>query len=363
MLSFGQLCHVWRKRLKTTLPQSKYACYRVTNLLWLIVGVFLARHIHLTVIARKLPIRVQKLSLERRFRRFLDNPGVNEREWYHPLMKQLLEAASRSGCIHLIIDGTKIGSHHRLVMVAVAFRRRALPIAWAWGNTTRGHMPQRKQIRLLAYVNQQIPRWSRVSLVGDSEFGGTKLITKLQRWGWWYALRQRGRTTFKPADLLSFYRFDQAGVTPGYQLWQPLASITRQFVTTNICIVWHPHHARPWYLATNLLTLRETVRHYRRRMWIEEMFRDFKRQGFDLEVSRLGTAKRLSRLTLVVCLLYVWLVAVGQQVVKRKLQALIDRANRQDLSYFRLGWDFIERCLVLGDPVPRWFSPSFKGVR
>ena len=50
-------------------------------------------------------------------------------------------------------------------------------------------------------------------------------------------------------------------------------------------------------------------------MWIEEMFGDMKGHGYDLEHSRLRHFLRLSRLTLVECLLYVWLVATGEQVL------------------------------------------------
>ena len=45
------------------------------------------------------------------------------------------------------------------------------------------------------------------------------------------------------------------------------------------------------------------------------MFGDMKGHGFDLEHSRLRHFLRLSRLTLAVCLLYVWLVATGEHVL------------------------------------------------
>jgi hypothetical protein len=31
---------------------------------------------------------------------------------------------------------------------------------------------------------------------------------------------------------------------------------------------------------------------------------------------------------------------------------LVDRHDRRDLSLFRIGWDFVERCLSLADPIP-----------
>ena len=97
-------------------------------------------------------------------------------------------------------------------------------------------------------------------------------------------------------------------------------------------------------------------------MWLEEMFGDMKGHGFDLEATYLRHFLRLSRLTLAVCLLYLWLVAAGEQAIHNGLADEVDRTDRQDLSVFRIGWDFIERRLALDDPIPITFIPNFCSV-
>jgi hypothetical protein len=151
---------------------------------------YLARSVHLTHIACKISIRVQKLSLERRLRRLVDNAAIRVRHWYQPVMKALLIGASSSGEIRLIIDTTQIGSGHQLLMVAVAYQPRALPIAWTWVRHHRGHSTIRQQVKLLSYIRRFIPTGGSVSLVGDGEFGSTLLLEYLDHWGWTYALRQ-----------------------------------------------------------------------------------------------------------------------------------------------------------------------------
>ena len=81
-------------------------------------------------------------------------------------------------------------------------------------------------------------------------------------------------------------------------------------------------------------------------MWIDEMFGDFKKHGFDLESTRLRRFLPLSRLTLAIALLYVWLVTFGSQTIKNGKRRLVDRSDRRDLSIFRIGFDMLERCLV-----------------
>ncbi len=97
-------------------------------------------------------------------------------------------------------------------------------------------------------------------------------------------------------------------------------------------------------------------------MWIEEMFGDMKRHGCDLEDTHLRHFLRLSRLTLAVCLLYLWLVATGEHVLNAGLSSVVDRSDRRDLSIFRLGWDFIERGVALDDLIPSLFVPNFCSV-
>jgi hypothetical protein len=131
---------------------------------------------------------------------------------------------------------------------------------------------------------------------------------------------------------------------------------------THGVVDWRTGAKQPWFLATNQKTVRAAVRLYRRRLWIEHLFAELKGHGFDLESSHLRSFLRLGRLTLVVCLLYLWLVAVSRQVELRHLIDLVDRHDRHDLSSFRWGWDFVERCLALADPIPLIYSSNLCSV-
>jgi hypothetical protein len=70
-----------------------------------------------------------------------------------------------------------------------------------------------------------------------------------------------------------------------------------------------------------------------------------KRNGFDLECTNLRTFLRLSRLTLAVILLSVWLVAFVPKVIRNGQRRLVDRNERRDHSIFRIGRNTIESFL------------------
>lgn len=364
MLSNSVLYRIWRKRLSQLIPEGcKYHRYRLTNMLLLVVGIYKAESVQLGLIARKLPIRVKKLSLVRRLERFLDNGAIHVRQWYRPIAVALLKGASSGGQVHLLIDSTKVSAHHQLIMVAVAYRRRSLPLAWTWIRTKQGHSTAHKQVALLTYVHSLVAEGIHISLAGDSEFGNVDLLRQLDVWGWDYALRLKGTRRFWPYGTRSLYRLDRQKLKPGDIWWLGRVNLTiANPHITNLVFYWKRGEPEPWYLATNLPGPHGAIMLYRRRMWIEEMFGDMKGHGFNLEVTFLQHFMRLSRLTLAVCLVYLWLAATGEQVIATDQAHEVDRTDRRDLSIFRLGWDFIERCLALDDPIPVCFMPNFGKV-
>jgi hypothetical protein len=113
-----------------------------------------------------------------------------------------------------------------------------------------------------------------------------------------------------------------------------------------VLVYWKAGEKEPWCLATNLPEPKLVLQYYKHRMWIDEMFGDLKRHGFDLESTMLRTAEHLSRLTLVVAFLFDWLISAGAKVIRIGLRPLVDRNERRDLSPFQIGWRFVERQLL-----------------
>jgi hypothetical protein len=323
---------------------------RVRNWSWLLVGLCLSRSVHLSKIANKIPTKATLPSVTRRISRLLDNAAIRVRSWYEPLARSVLAGAAQ-GEIRLIVEGSKVGFNHRLLMVGLAYRRRAIPIAWSWVRSEKGHSSAYKQRALLGYVRRLVPEGARrVVLVGDSEFGAVELIEQLEQWGWHYVLRQKSShlvqeeegERWEPLGAL----IEGAGQTTR---WMEKVLLSRLHAhQTNVVVHWKRGESEPWLLATDLPTSRQALAAYRRRMWMEEMFADFKGHGFDLESTQLRSFGRLSRLTLAVAMLYVWLVVYGAKVVKRGLRRLVDRSDRRDHSLFRLGYNMLDRCLAQG---------------
>jgi hypothetical protein len=333
---------------------------RITNMVYLMMGMLVARSVQTGRLASHVPLRVKRLSIVRRLERFLDNGAVRVRTWYADVARGLLRTASASGQVALIIDGTKVSINHQLLMVAVAYHGRALPIAWTWVCSGRGHSSQHKQLALLGAVRDVLPSGVRVSVVGVTEFGHTFVLEYLDHWGWDYALRQAGHYQVWPPGATGWLRLDRLSPTNGNWRWLPRTVLTVDSAyPARLLLFWAQGETRPWLLATNLAHPPAVLRLYCRRMWIEELFGDLKRHGFDLESSHLRSFLRLNRLTLAVVLLYVWLVCEGTQALIQGRTTRVDRTNRRDLSLFRIGLELVQQALTWLEPFQVHWQPVF----
>ena len=345
-----ELYHTWNKLISDLRPNERIT--RKRNFIWMLVGLYQSRSVHTSKIAEKVPGVARLPSKTRRIQRLLTNPAIRVREWYEPIAKMIIRQVA-SNQVRLIVDGSKVGFGHQLLLVAIAYRRRTIPLAWTWVKSSRGHSSSWKQKALLNYVHSLIPPKTKVIVVGDSEFGEVEVQKLLKSWHWKYILRQKGRYLFKAKGEHLLHRLDSLVHKPGQKVWLEDCHLTAKYLyPVNLLAYWKPGEKEPWFLATDLSDPQAVLKAYRLRMWIEETFADLKRNGFDLESTHLRNFLRLSRLTLAVVLLYVWLVAFGSKVIKSGKRRLVDRNDRRDYSIFRIGRNMVERLLSNEEPLP-----------
>jgi hypothetical protein len=345
-MPINHLYDTWKMRIMELRPGQRIT--QVRGFAWLIIGIYLSRSVCMSRVAGKIPGEAKLTSATRRLSRLLDNPAIRVRAWYEPIAREWLEAQFRSlGEVRLIVDGTKIGFGHQLLIICLAYRKRSIPIAWTWIKHVRGHSTAGKQLALLAYVRKLLPKGAAVFLVGDTEFGPVEVLRQLDSWSWFYVLRQKTSTHVWLNEQPGWQDFGSFVQQAGQSVWLGRGYLAEsQIYPVNLLAHWKIGEKEPWCLATNLPDPKMTLTYYARRMWIEEMFGDFKKHGFDLESTMLRHFLRLSRLTLAVALLYVWLISVGGRTIRDGLRHLVDRVDRRDLSIFQIGLRFIERRLT-----------------
>jgi Transposase DDE domain len=340
------LYHNWFYQIRELRPGQRIT--QVRNFVWLMIGIYKSRSVSLSRIAGKIPGKAQLLSYTRRLSRFLDNPAIDVRAWYEPIARSWLERQAQTlQQVRLIVDGTKVGFGHQLLMVSLAYRKRSIPIAWSWVPHVRGHSTASTQLALLRYIRNLVPSGIAVLLVGDTEFGSIPILQQLDQWRWHYVLRQKTSTHVCLIHQTDWNDFGSWIEKAGSSIWLGKGWLTEKHIYwVNLLVHWKVGEKEPWCLATNLPDRQMALQAYARRMWIEEMFGDMKGHGFDLESTMLRHTDRLSRLTLAVVLLYVWLVSTGTRIIRDGLRYQVDRRDRRDLSIFQIGFRYIDRQLL-----------------
>lgn len=345
-MPINKLNHTWEMKIRQLQPTERKT--RIQNFAWLIVGIYQSRSVYLSRIAGKMTGKARLLSNVKRLSRLLANPAINVRSWYEPIAQSWLQGqANNLQQIRLIVDGSKIGFTHQLLIVSLAYRKRAIPLAWTWVNHVKGHSKPEVVLTLLRYVRTLLPPGRAVLLVGDTEFGAVEVLQQLKGWQWDYVLREKSRTLVCLFGQTEWFPFGRHLEKPGQKIWLGKGWLTQSKIyPVNLLVSWKIGEDEPWCLATNLPDRQMALQAYSRRMWIEEMFGDLKSHGFDLECTMLHHEDKLSRLTLAVVLLYVWSISIGAKTIKSGLRNLVDRNDRRDLSIFQIGLRFIERRLI-----------------
>ncbi len=344
---------------------------RRQNLARLTAGLYRAEHVHLSAVADEMPGSAKQTSKTRRLRRFLANEDVDPDRWYRPVAKQLLQKAAESGPLRLLVDTLELTGDRRLLVAALAYRRRALPIWWHVDRKD-GVTSAEKQEAFLKELTDLVPSEAEAILIGDGEFHSVDLLRAAKENGWGYCVRLH-------ADTYLRNRNDDVKGTNSQEVsqsWRECrrldpeegnrhsvreVSITKDhdFGPVNVLYHWAEGEEEPWRLVTNLSPGFRVVRLYRRRMWIEELFGDWQEGTFHLHQTRLYKPEKLSRLVLGLSLVYVWLVATASYVVKRGWRDLIDRTDRLDRSYLTLGLRWVKRCLRNREPPQMRLQPYF----
>jgi hypothetical protein len=237
--------------------------------------------------------------------RFLANPLVDTDAVMAPFARQVLERQAGGGePLALILDQSKISDRHQVLMLAVRFGDRALPLAWRV-EATEGAIGFEIQKALLDAVVPWVPPSASVTLLGDRFYGTADLIGWCQERDWDYRLRLKGNLVVFDGDTRTTAKA-RAAERVFY-----LEDVELTGKRARIGIIQDPGHAEPWIIAMSAKPGYLKTLEYGGRWGIEAMFSDFKSRGFGVEDTHIHHPERLGRLLLVMALALHWAVSTG----------------------------------------------------
>ena len=336
--------HTLRQRLALLVTDASQP--QLNNMALFVYGLLCAWHVHLPKIALYLPIPGSIKNAQQRLERFLQNRHVTPTHWYLGIAKALLKRFAGNE-IELILDATDLCDRNPMLFVAIRYKGRAFPLLWRM-LPADGASPFSEQEALLVAIVPLIPADTHVVLMADREYGSADMIRWCLKQGWHFVFRLKKNRWCR---LRSGHAFQLAELPlrPGTDWCEDgitLDDVAGAHLSLSCAWSTDSDDDEPWYLLSDLPSGRPILKRYVGRFSIEEMFRDFKEQGFRLEKTRLRDTQRVSRLVLCVCIGYVFALLLGEQVAERGEQAWVQRSGKSPLSLFQTGLRYLKRLLV-----------------
>ncbi|MCB9640745.1 MAG: IS4 family transposase [Myxococcales bacterium] len=306
---------------------------------------------HLTQLARVAPSKAKTESTHRRFQRFLSCDGVESSALMVPFAHPLLHAFEGK-TLRLALDVSQIGRGCVVLMLGLLYKGRLLPLTWQVEQGEKGHWSALKHVAFAEQVKQLLGDRKDVVLLGDGEYDNIDFLRYLSReCGWDFVVRTAKNTLLHQAHEEKPQQIQYAlPVKEGQTLSASECKVTAQaFGPLHAVAHWKLKQKQPWYLLSTFPEPHHSLNLYRKRFLIETFFSDQKSRGFRIDKSHLSCPLRLSRLLLLCCLSYLWLVYLGIRLVAEGKVDEVDRSKkRQDKSLFQIGFSWLERQLKNG---------------
>ena len=346
----------YQTHLKSQLSPGEYLVLKILlNLLQSI------KKVSLENLANALPIPITFESRRKKIQRFLS--GVNltiEKIWF-PIVTAWLETYfTPEKTIYLVIDRTN-WSRINLLMISVVFDKRAFPVYFELlAKLGSSNIDEQKTA-----LSQVLPLFKnyKVCVLGDREFCSVKLANWLREKSVYFCLRLK-KNEFVEVETNVWVELNNLGLTPGVSVFIKGVKVTKTkgFVSFNVACKWKRKiigvaPKEGWFILTNFDTLSVAITAYKQRFDIEEMFRDFKKGGDNLEDTNVS-GKRLIVVILLIAIAYTSATFQGQQIKRKGIQKYIGRVKESGRcerrhSSFYIGlygqtWvNFMQDCMEL----------------
>lgn len=341
------------KQLCPQPPRGNHARH-LRTLAHLVSGIVGSKRSNLPAIASKAPDASRRESRIKRYSRWLNNEHITAETYFLPYVRTLI-ASLPEGPLVLVMDGSSVGRNCQALVISVLYKKRALPLAWSVVQGKKGHLSEQMHQDLVEQVALLLPPERTIIFLGDGEFNGIDLLGLVAQQGWFFACRISRNTLL--CEQEEWFSLSLLSMEPGDQIEMPEVLFTQQgFGPVLVVAVWEHGYEEPLYLVSNFDLPEEACFWYKKRFSIETFFSDQKSRGFHLAHCHIGEPMRLQRLLMATCLAYLWMVCLGEMVLRRGWLPIVHRRSRCDLSLFQIGLLWIEHCLNEGWPVPVAFQ-------
>jgi hypothetical protein len=295
--------------------------------------------VRLEELARRFPSPIKLKSRVMKLQRFLSLKQFNLKTLWFPIVKSWIEENfNKREVIALALDRSQWQGIN-LLMVSLMYDKRGIPLYFCLlpkkGNS---NLAYKKKVLEPVF---KLLKGFKIVVLGDREFCNVELGEWLsEQEKVYFSLRLKKNEYVELEDSI-WFQLQELGLSPGTALFYEGIRVTKTkgFGGFNLAAKYGRNYRQksckePWYILTNLGTLSAAIAAYSKRMGIEEMFRDFKKGGYNLELTQV-TGERLIALILLISLAYCLSIFNGKAIKNKGVSNYVARPNEPGRTYRR----------------------------
>jgi Transposase DDE domain len=251
-------------------------------------------------------------------------------------------------------------------MLSIVYESRSIPIYFELlpklGSSNFG-----EQIKFMSEVLPVLNKY-KIVILGDREFCSVSLANWLREKNVAFCLRLKKNENIEIENGI-WCQLNNLGLKPGVSIFIKDVKVTKtkQISGFNIAGKWKRKVCKyianeGWFILTNLDNLDEAISSYKKRFNIEEMFRDFKSGGYNMEKDK-AHGSRFTSLVLLITFAYSHATFTGKVIKKNGVQNYVARVKEYGrikrrhsnfyvglysqiwLGFIDLCWDLIEKIM------------------
>jgi hypothetical protein len=330
---------------------------RLKNLVYIIIGIILSKSVIISDISEKLKDDFTDATEEskiKRIYRFFSSSTINLEYLYSFFIEEVLKKyvkRSNNRKVVIIFDHTTLDDKFLILKFSLKVGKRAIPLWYKIfeydekGNKSFDHIKEG-----ITELNKIFTSYNyEVILLADRGFKSIDLFRFIDNLGWKYCIRCTNDILVKieGKDKIKYLR-DIKPIKKSVKKFNGVLLSAEKY-KCNLAVCKAEESEDTWYLATNMDS-KKAVREYKKRFIIEEMFRDLKSNGFDMESTWTENIMYFKNLYLCLNIAYTWMIVLGADCSKNKNSKIVGATKKlknkvvRIYSLFSCGLKWFNRC-------------------
>ena len=328
---------------------------QLINLINIVLGILCSKSVLITDIGSELgdfyTDGLEESKLKRIYR-FFTNERINAERVYDFFATQMLRRYKPwDKKLIIIFDHTTIEDRFTILQFSMRIGTRAIPL---WYKMFKYDDKNNKQFihvkEGLLKVYEMIKAYNfEVIVLADRGFKSVDLFNFIdEKLKWKYCIRCTKDVYVKIENKIM--KLQDIKPLKKKTKYYNGVKLTEQEYTCNLAICKDEESLDTWFLIHNFES-NIAVNEYKKRFTIEEMFKDFKKGGFNLESTWTENLTYARNLYLCISIAYTWMITLGISCTKDKNNKILGVMKKikgkkvRIFSLFRTGLMWFKRCL------------------